>query len=247
MSKNNKQSIIDKINKIKQKKMENEADMHMKKLKDIIERSNDKSKLKIKWSNKDFSVNKVIWIMSSKCYSIFNLYDSNENQILTDTYFKEVVEKIDEIFVHFWDNNNIELEDIHITIEIYEDNGNEEVDIFKKKVFCENHKLIEFCMLTGIMDLESEEEETEDETEEEIEEELKLLGNYKDILIKQYIKSLVSLEKLKLRNSELEQGLCDSCMENIKTITINYTGYEKRDLFMETSNDVGLNVEKQLK
>ena len=237
MSENKKQSIIDKINEMKQKKIQNETEKHLQKVMDIIERSEDKSKLKIKWSNTDFSMNKVIWIMSSKMKT-FNLYDSNETPLLTDTDFKEVVERIDSEFVDFWSSDSIELEDIHITIEIYEDNGNSEVDILKRKVICENHKLIEFCMITGIIDLDSEEEETE--------EEMKLLGDYKQLLINQYIKSLVSLEKLKLRDSELEEKcLCENCMENLKSITINYTGYEKRDIYMESKSEVDLNVEKQ--
>lgn len=230
MSKNNKQSILNKINEMKEKKLQNETEKHLQKVMDIISRSNDKSKLKIKWSNEDFSMNKVIWIMSSKMKS-FNIFNSNETPLLTDTDLKEVVERIDSEFVDFWSNDNIELEDIHITIEIYEDNGNEEVDIFKRRVICENHKLIEFCMLTGIIDLDSEEEEE------------KMLGDTKQLLINQYIKSLVSLEKLKLRNSELEEKcLCESCMDNIKTITINYTGIENKDLYMESKNEVDLNV-----
>ena len=214
---NKKQSIIDKINEMKQKKIQNETEIKIKKVFDIIKRSNDKSKLKIKWSNKDFSENVVLWIMSSSMKS-FNLFDSNETIILLDTDYKKVVEKIDNLFVDFWDKCDSELEEIHITLEIYEDCGNEEVDIFKRKVICENHNIVKFSLISGIMEMDS-----DCESEECEETELKQIGNVKQLLINQYVKSLVNLEKLKLKDSELDNScMCEKCMENLKEINIKY-------------------------
>ena len=227
---NKKQSIIDKINEMKQKKIQNENDKKMKKVMDIISRSNDKSKLKIKWSNKDFNNNLVIWIMSESMKS-FNLYDSNENILLFDTNYKKVVENIDNLFVDFWDKCDSELEEIHISMEIYEDCGNEEVVIYKRKVICENHNIVKFSLISGVLEMDS-------DTEEEEDTELKKVGNVKQLIINQYVKSLVNLEKLKLKNSELEPNcVCECCMESMKEITIKYSGYENIDRYMECSNE----------
>ena len=55
-----KQSVLDKINEMKQKKKDNENNNKLRKVMDIINRSNDKSKLKIKWSSEDFKQNEVL-------------------------------------------------------------------------------------------------------------------------------------------------------------------------------------------
>ncbi len=237
MSENKKQSIIDKINEMKEKKKQTDNEKLLKKVSDIIERSNDKSKLKIKWSNSDYSMNKVMWVMSSKMKS-FNLFDSNETILLLDTDYKEVVRYIDNEFVGFWDNDNVDLEDIYISMEIYEDNGNEEVDIFKKKVICENMKLLNFCMVSGMLDMDSDTEEEENDC--------CFVGNTKQLLINQYVKYMVKLEKLKMRESEMEEKcVCDCCEESMKELTIKYTGYENRDMYSECSNDIELEVKKE--
>jgi len=235
MSENKKQSIIDKINEMKQKKILNERDNKLRKIKDIIDRSNDKSKLKIKWSSEDFTKNKVLWIMSSNMKT-FNLFDSNETSLLNDSNLGDVLECIDDKFCEFWNSDDdIDIDNMNITIEIYEDVGNEDVDILKRRVITENHNIIEFCMMSKIIDYDSDEEE----------EEFKMLGDVKQILINQYINSLVRLEKMKLKNSEMEEKcVCDDCETNKKSITIDYIGFEKKDLYMESKNDIGLELKK---
>lgn len=229
-----KQSVLDKINEMKQKKKQNEVEKHLQKVSDIINRSNDRSKLKIKWSSEDFSMNKVLWIMSNSIKS-FDLYDGDETIILLNTDYKKVVEKIDDKFCEFWNSDDdIDIDNMNISIEIYEDVGNEDVDILKRRVITENHNIIEFCMMSKIIDYDSDEEE-----------EFKMLGDIKQILINQYINSLVRLEKMKLKNSEMEEKcVCDDCETNKKSITIDYIGYEKKDLYMESKNDIGLELKK---
>lgn len=240
MSENKKQSIINKINDMKQKKIHNERERLLNKIKDIIDRSKDKSKLKIKWSNKDYTKNKTLWIMNTgmKSFSIFN---GNEDVLLMNSNFKLIVEKIDEEFVDFWDSSeDIDLENINISIEFYEDVGNDDVVILKRNVVCENHNIINFGMISGILECESDSDCDG--------EEMKCLGNTKQLLINQYIKSLVKLEKLKLRDSEVyEKCMCDDCVKNLKKITIEYSGVENRDIFRDCSEDIDLEVRKQEK
>ena len=86
------------------------------------------------------------------------------------------------------------------------------------------------------------------ECEECEETEMKKVGNVKQLLINQYIKSLVNLEKLKLKDSDMEEKcVCDMCIKYLKEIVIKYNGSEKIDRYMECSNDcIGdINVEKE--
>ena len=233
----NKKSVINKINEMKNKKQKSNNNIVMNKLEDIVNRSKDRSKLSIKYTNPDSKNNLLIWLKSNSMKH-FDLINSNENMLLENMELQVILEYIDNLFIDWVEECDIDITDTSISITFYEDYGDEEVEIYKKKIYVDNLNIIQFCIMSSII-----ENDEDDFKENEDGEKMIDLGLVKDQLQHQFIAVMVMLEKLKLKDSDLHTTcICENCENNTKIKEVKYTGKESKCIFTYGINKTGLLV-----
>ena len=215
---NKNQSIQDKINEIKNRKKLTETENRMKKLKDLSRRSNNKSKLKITFSNdKLTNHNLVLWIMSNEImkYSIVN---GNEEIELSNDFYDKVLEKIDCLFIDYLDildsnldnDTEYDLENIFISIDIYEDMEVDNCEVYKRNKIYDNVNLV----VMGLVVFSKVNEDMDNED----------LGDIKENVFKLILECMVKLEKVRIG----EVCVCENCEDNFREVSIKLTGNENK-------------------
>lgn len=222
MSDKNK-SIQEKINEIKNRKKLTDREKKMKELKDKSIRSNNQSKLKITFSNDILTNHKLIlWITSNEImkYSIIN---GNEVIIMNNKIWGEVLEKIDSLLIDYMDtidNEDLDLENIFLSIDIYEDMEIDNCEVYKRNKIYDNVNLV----VLGLVVFNKLYEDTDNED----------LGDIKSNVFKLILDSMVKLDKIRVG----EVCVCDCCNENSREETIKITGRENIDRL----ESLGINV-----
>lgn len=211
-------SIQDKINEIKSRKKLTETEKRMKKLKDLSSRSNNKSKLKITFSNdKLTNHNLVLWIMSNEImkYSIVN---GNEEIELSNDFYDKVLEKIDCLLIDYMDildsnldnDTEYDLENIFISIDIYEDMEVDNCEVYKRNIIYDNVNLV----VMGLVVFSKVNEDMDNED----------LGDIKSNVFKLILECMVKLEKVRIG----EVCVCENCEDNFSEVSIKLTGNENK-------------------
>ena len=218
MDKNTKnQSIQDKINEMKKKSKMTDNEKRMKKLKDLSIRSNNKSKLKLSFSN-DLSNDKlVIWCMSKELMK-YTIINGNEEIIIDNGLYSDCLECIDSMFCDYLDRieeEELDLENVFIDMEIYEDMNVDNCEVYKKNVIFKNLNMV----VAGIY-VYQKLEVCEDEDEELG----KDTGDLKSNFYKLILKYMVSLEKVRIG----ESCVCEDCCEKFNEVSIKLTGNENK-------------------
>ena len=111
-------------------------------------------------------------------------------------------------------DNYINTKIAYISLEIYEDWGNDEVDIYKKKVICEDLKLLTFVRLGRIVE--------------------KIDMEYNDETIQMIL--LILIGKVFNKLIELKQNIliCGECFDELKTKKVMYSVLDKQDTYKNT-------------
>lgn len=231
------QNIQEKINSMKEKieKNKNKDNKRMRELKDLCKRSNNQSKLKLTFFNDKTSDKFVVWLMSRELMK-YTLINGNEEVVMENDLYSNVLNKIDSMFIDYLDlieiniendkvlQSNInpsrteeefDFENIFINLEMYEDMNVDNCEVYKKNViFKELNMVVAGIYLYQKINIDSEEEEDTIDT-----------GDFKDNFYKLILKYMVSLEKIRIGNTYC----CEDCEEELKEVSIKITGYENKD------------------
>jgi hypothetical protein len=236
---NKKQSIQDKINEMKKKKEKSERDRYKQKLFDLSKRSNNKSKMKITFTN-DIDKNKlVLWIMTNELMK-YTLIDSNEEILIDNELYVETLMEIDNQLINWWDlvNENVELHNIFISIDFYEDMEIENCEVYKRDIQFDNLNIVIAGMYVAEKLLINEDSDITKSNPSRTEEKDNHIdtGDIKDNLFKLIFECMVRLERMRIKKDI--SCICEDCIGEMKKVEIMITGIEHLDLLKLNDIDI---------
>lgn len=221
-----KQSIQDKINQMKKKKEMNDKERYKQRLLDLSRRSNNKSRMKLTFTN-DIDTNKLIlWIMSKEIMK-YTLLDSNE-EILCEEMYIETLMEIDNQFINYWEmvNDNVELHNIFMSIDFYEDMEIDNCEVYKRDIQFDNLNVVVGGLYVADKLLNIGEDKVNHND----------MGDIKDNLFKLIFDCMVKLERLRIKKDIC--CICEDCMGELKKEQIIITGTEQMDLLKLNDIDI---------
>ena len=229
MVKNNNQ-IKNKLKDMK-KKQQTPAEKRYKLFTDCVNRSNDKSKLKISFHNLKKTNGIVCWVSNVK-HMKFNVLDFAECVIKEDLSITETLNNIDKVFID-WVETQEDIEDfceVLLSIDFYRDiSGGEDCECYKRIKYIEDQNFIKCCLLrTHFCFIPEEEGEETDIGGGEID-----TGEIQDSFMKILASSLVELEQFKIPDNI--KNICEDCEDKQKEIVFKFSPSDNVDRLPPTS------------